>query len=62
MKRETTEQEARDLLNKIQSYWASKGYLVQGEIEPVGYCERLRSTVYEIHTDLHNGFPVHNAR
>lgn len=52
-----TKQRATALLEQIQSYWASKGYMVQGEIMPAGYSERLRSTVYEVHTDLRNGLP-----
>lgn len=54
-----TEQKATELLQKIQSYWASRGYIVQGEIMPAGYSERLRSTVFEVHTDLRNGLPRH---
>lgn len=58
MQKEQTKQDASLLLDKIQAYWASRGFMVQGAIEPAGYSERLRSTVYEVHTDLQNGWPV----
>lgn len=61
MAKHETKQDARALLEKIQTYWASKGYLVQGTIREAGYSERLRSTVYEVHTDLCNGMPVRRA-
>lgn len=60
-----TEHGARILLSKIKEYWASKGYEVDGQIYPAGYSERLRSTVYEVRTDLVNGMPrkrLANAR
>jgi len=61
MAKQQTKQDARALLEQIQTYWASKGYLVQGSVREAGYSERLRSTVYEVHTDLCNGMPVRRA-
>ena len=57
MKRDDTEEAARALLEQICSYWAARGYTVNGCVTPAGYCPRLRSTVYEVHTDLVNGQP-----
>lgn len=58
MQKHQTKMQAAALLDKIQMYWASKGFRVQGTIFEAGYNERLRSTVYEVHTDLRNGMPV----
>ncbi|MEL6661607.1 MAG: hypothetical protein AAFO57_06855 [Pseudomonadota bacterium] len=57
MQREQTRAEAEAILNRIKSYWAAQGYEVEGAVFPAGYSERLRSTVYEVSTDLVNGMP-----
>lgn len=57
-----TENGARALLERIQKYWADRGYEVEGRVAPAGYSERLRSTVYEVHTDLVNGLPKEKQR
>ena len=57
MQREQTQADAQDILDRIQSYWAERGYEVQGAVCPAGYSPRLRSTVYEVCTDLVNGMP-----
>lgn len=56
-----THAKASELLERIQTFWADRGYLVTGRIVEAGYSERLRSTVYEIETDLLNGRPVKRA-
>ena len=61
MMKHYTRDEASKLLERIQSYWAERGYDVTGMIVPAGYSERLRSTVYEIKTDLVNGYPSQRA-
>ena len=53
-----TENGARALLKRIQDYWAARGYTVEGHVFAAGYSERLRSTVYEVHTNLVNGLPA----
>ncbi|MDG1825098.1 MAG: phosphoglycolate phosphatase [Henriciella sp.] len=53
-----TESAARAILQRIQAYWAERGYTVQGQVYASGYSERLRSTVYEVRTDLVNGMPT----
>ncbi|MEM8633446.1 MAG: phosphoglycolate phosphatase [Pseudomonadota bacterium] len=61
MPKDQTLEDARHLLAKIQDYWLQQGYSVEGVIEPAGYSPRLRSTVYEVKTDLVNGFPLRKA-
>jgi len=56
-----THAKASELLVRIQAYWADKGYQVTGHVVEAGYSERLRSTVYEIKTDLLNGRPIKRA-
>jgi len=53
-----TESGARALLERIKKYWAARGYTVEGHVYAAGYSERLRSTVYEVQTNLVNGLPV----
>lgn len=57
MQKEQTQTQAQEILERIQSYWAQKGFQVQGAVHPAGYSPRLRSTVYEVTTDLVNGLP-----
>ncbi|MEM1105674.1 MAG: phosphoglycolate phosphatase [Pseudomonadota bacterium] len=52
-----TEADAPALLEKIKTYWKARGYDVTGYVKPVGFSPRLRSTVYEIETDMVNGAP-----
>jgi len=52
-----TKDDALALLMRIQEYWSERGYSVQGSIREAGYSERLRSTVYEVETDMVAGFP-----
>ncbi|MEP1143635.1 MAG: phosphoglycolate phosphatase [Henriciella sp.] len=52
-----TKDDALALLMRIQEYWSERGYNVQGSIREAGYSERLRSTVYEVETDMVAGFP-----
>lgn len=61
MTKHVTQGEASELLQRIQRYWSQRGYDVTGMIVEAGYSARLRSTVYEIKTDLVNGFPVRKA-
>ena len=61
MPKDQTLEDARHLLAKIQDYWLQQGYLVEGMVEPAGYNARLRSTDYEVKTDLVNGFPLRKA-
>lgn len=48
---------ALEILEKVRAYWADRGYDVNGTVEPRGYSPRLRSTVYEIVTDMTGGLP-----
>ena len=48
---------ALEILEKVRAYWAERGYEVNGTVEPRGYNARLRSTVYEIVTDMTGGLP-----
>lgn len=61
MIKELTHAKATDLLEQIRTYWESKGYVVTGHIVEAGYSDRLRSTIYEIQTDLLNGYPQQKA-
>jgi len=61
MPKDQTLDDARALLERIQTYWANRGYKVEGMVESAGYSPRLRSTVYEVKTDLVNGFPYRKA-
>lgn len=56
-----TYEQASELLERIKAYWADRGYDVSGAIVEAGYSPRLRSTVYEIKTDLVNGVPSRKA-
>lgn len=58
MARNQTEQAAKELLASIQNYWEKRGFLVEGEIVPVGYNDRLRATVFELRTDMVGGRPT----
>lgn len=60
--RQDSEAEAIALLERIQQYWREQGYEVTGYVKPAGFSPRLRSTVYEIETDLLNGVPRRKAR
>lgn len=42
---------------RIQSYWASKGFVVNAWAEPGEYVPALRCTSYSVKTDLVNGMP-----
>lgn len=57
-----TESAARAILQRIQAYWAERGYEVEGQVFASGYSERLRSTVYEVRTDLVNGMPTRRSQ
>ena len=57
-----TEIGARALLDKIQTYWAERGYRVEGYVFAGDYCERLRSTVFEVRTDMVNGRPITRSK
>lgn len=48
---------ALEILEKVRSYWMARGYDVNGTVEPRGYDPRLRSTVYEVVTDMKGGLP-----
>ena len=52
-----SKEKALEILKQVQAYWAERGYQVQGTIEARGYNPRLRSTVYEIVTDMIGGLP-----
>lgn len=56
-----TRDKASELLERIRTYWAEQGYDVTGIVVEAEYSARLRSTVYEIQTDLVNGHPVREA-
>ena len=58
MARHHTEQAAKELLISIKDYWEKRGFLVEGEIVPTGYSDRLRATVFEVRTDMVGGRPV----
>ena len=53
-----TKQKAQEILARIQAYWAEQGYTVQGTVQARGYNPRLRSTVYEVVTDMVGGLPA----
>lgn len=61
MIKHVTREQASELLDRIKAFWADKGYDVSGLVVEAGYSDRLRSTVYEIRTDLVNGYPVKKA-
>lgn len=57
-----TKEKAQEILAQIQAYWAERGYDVQGTIKADGYSPRLRSTVYEVVTDMVAGLPSNYKR
>lgn len=61
MIKHVTREQASELLDRIKAFWADKGYQVSGLVVEAGYSDRLRSTIYEIRTDLVNGHPVKKA-
>jgi len=56
-----TKDKAEEILERVRAYWADQGYDVKGAVVPKGYSPRLRSTVYEVVTDMVGGLP-HNYR
>lgn len=62
MPKDQTLEDAKHLLIRIQNYWAERGYDVQGSIQNAGYSDRLRSTVFEVRTDLVAGRPQRKAK
>lgn len=57
-----SELKAHALLEKVQAYWAERGYQVEGFVEAGDYSPRLRSKVYVLHTNLKNGMPTSKTR
>ncbi|MEM1146481.1 MAG: phosphoglycolate phosphatase [Pseudomonadota bacterium] len=57
MPKHQTFDQAQALLCRIQDYWAERGYKVEGTIKNAGYSDRLRSTVFELETNLVAGVP-----
>ena len=58
MQRMDTEREAQWLLSRIQCYWAERGHEVSGYVARGEYSPRLRSTVFEVRTNLIDGVPA----
>ncbi|MEM9423054.1 MAG: hypothetical protein AAF986_11265 [Pseudomonadota bacterium] len=52
-----SEKAARDLLERIKLYWLDRGFEIDGSIKNAGYNNRLRSTVFEVETNLVAGRP-----
>lgn len=52
-----TEEAAHDLLKRIKSYWLERGFEIEGSIKNAGYSDRLRSTIFEVETNLVAGRP-----
>ena len=57
-----TKEQAEQLLERVQAYWAQQGYDVKGAVVAKGYSARLRSTVYEVVTDMVGGLPLNYKR
>lgn len=52
-----TKEQAEEILQRVRAYWAEQGYDVTGTVIAKGYSPRLRSTVYEVVTDMVGGLP-----
>jgi len=57
-----TEEAARDLLHRIKAYWFDRGFEIEGSVKNAGYSDRLRSTVFELETNLVAGRPPKEKR
>ncbi|MEL6723732.1 MAG: hypothetical protein AAFZ74_00865 [Pseudomonadota bacterium] len=59
MARTDSKEAALELLNRIKAYWLDRGFKVEGTIKNAGYSDRLRSTVFEVETNIISGIPSH---
>ena len=59
MAKQDSREAALELLDRIKAYWLERGYEVEGSIKNAGYSDRLRSTVFEVETDIVAGKPTH---
>ena len=49
------------LIAKIESYWREKGFIVYLAANAAGYVPEMRSTRFDIRSDMRNGMPVQRA-
>ena len=48
---------AQRLKAKIEAYWVERGHFVQLRIEPKGFTPEMRSTRFDVRSDMLNGMP-----
>lgn len=49
---------ANELARRITEYWASRGYQVHIDLKPVEFTTELRSSRYDVRSNLVNGWPT----
>ncbi|MEO1028778.1 MAG: phosphoglycolate phosphatase [Pseudomonadota bacterium] len=49
---------ANELARRIQEYWSSRGYQVEIDLRPVEFTTELRSSRYDVRSNLVNGWPT----
>lgn len=59
MAKKDSKEAALELLDRIKAYWLARGFTVEGSIKNAGYSDRLRSTVFEVETNIIAGLPSH---
>ena len=42
----------------IEDYWRAKGFAVYVRPTPAGYVQEMRSTRFDLRSDMRNGMPV----
>lgn len=49
---------ASELARRIEEYWKTRGYQVEIDLRPVEFTTELRSSRYDVRSNLVNGWPV----
>lgn len=49
---------ASELARRIKEYWEARGYVVDIDLKPVEFTTELRSSRYDVRSNLVNGWPV----
>lgn len=52
---------AERIARKIEEFWRDRGKIVNTRIVPKGFHSAIRSTRYEVHSDLVDGLPSPDA-
>lgn len=52
---------ANEIARRIKEYWEARGYTVDIDLRPVEFTTELRSSRYDVRSNLVNGWPVRKA-